>query len=90
MIIYTVHGDARGDVWLGGRDHASRYDGRSWTLFTTENGLPNTAVATMADGPDGWPWFGAPSGLGLSRFDGRTISLVGGSKLIPGMAAGHF
>jgi PAS domain S-box-containing protein len=82
--INAVHGDAQGDVWLGGHWHASRYDGRSWTHFTTENGLPNTSVRTIADGPDGRPWFGAPTGLGLSRFDGRAISLVGGSKLIPG------
>ena len=82
--ILTVHGDAHGDVWLGGLFHASRYDGRSWTHFTTENGLPNWLVETMADGPDGWPWFGADTGSGLSRFDGRGISVVGGSKLIPG------
>ena len=41
-VIFTIHGDAHGDVWLGGSFHASRYDGRSWTHFTTENGLPNT------------------------------------------------
>jgi len=79
----AVHGDAHGDVWLGGFLHASRYDARNWTHFTPENGLPNFAVSTMADGPDGWPWFGAP-GSGLSRFDGRAISLFGKSKLIPG------
>ena len=82
--IFTVHSDAHGDVWLGGDGHASRYDGRSWTHFTTENGLPNTTLETIADGPDGRPWFGAATGSGLSRFDGRAINLVGGSKLIPG------
>ncbi len=81
--IGTVRGDAHGDVWVGGFRHASRYDGRSWTHFTTENGLPNPTVSTIADGPDGWPWFGGP-GAGLSSFDGRTISLIRGSKLIPG------
>ena len=81
---YTIHGDAHGDVWLGGPLHASRYDGRSWTHFTTGNGLPELATGTIADGPDGWPWFGSTSGWGLARFDGRAISLVGGSKLIPG------
>ncbi len=80
---FTIHGDAHGDVWLGGPLHASRYDGRSWTHFTTENGLPNTHVHTIADGPDGWPWFTSTAGWGLSRFDGRVISPVGGSKLIP-------
>ena len=82
--IFTVHGDAQGDVWLGGGLHASRYDGRSWTHFTTENGLPNLAVNTMADGPDGRPWFGGFTGSGLSSFDGRAITPVGKSKLIPG------
>ncbi len=81
---FTIHGDAHGDVWLGGALHASRYDGRSWTHFTTGNGLPDLGTGTIADGPDGWPWFGATTGWGLARFDGRAISLVGGSKLIPG------
>jgi ligand-binding sensor domain-containing protein len=78
-LILTVHGDAHGDVWLGGSRHASRYDGRSWTHFTTENGLPNTFVTTIADGPDGWPGSGHPQAW-ASRFDGRTISLVGGQS----------
>jgi signal transduction histidine kinase/CheY-like chemotaxis protein len=81
--IFTVHGDSHGDVWLGGLLFASRYDGRTWTHFTTENALPNVMINTIADGPDGWPWFGGFTGSGLSSFDGRAISPVGKSKLIP-------
>ncbi len=82
--VFTVHGDEHGDVWLGGLLFASRYDGRSWTQFTTGNALPNVMINTIADGPDGWPWFGGFTGSGLSSFDGRAINPIGKSKLIPG------
>lgn len=52
-------------TWGGG---ASRFDGTTWTNFTTENGLAGNIVYDITIDPhDGAVWFG--TNHGVSRFD---------------------
>jgi ligand-binding sensor domain-containing protein len=46
-----------------------RYDGQSWTHFTTADGLVDNKICAITIGPDGNVWFGSFD-QGLSRFDG--------------------
>ena len=63
----------------------SRYDGNTWTTYTTDNGLPDNNCSALAVDSDGVVWAGTydmiyvnewdcdgyrSSGTGLSKFDG--------------------
>ena len=52
------------DIGKGG---VSRFDGTTWTTYTTTHGLASNWVNAVAAAPDGTLWFGTDSGL--SRFD---------------------
>ena len=88
--IFTLRPDLHGGVWLGTGMGAVRFDGTNWRLFTEQDGLPNRLVMRIGLGPDGYPWFGNDSGGGPSRFDGRTIVPITGSKRIPGLVGQVF
>ena len=47
-----------------------RYDGKTWTRFTTEDGLVDNKICTIALDSDGNAWFGSFD-KGVSRFDGQ-------------------
>ena len=52
---------------------ATRYDGKAFTHFTQEEGLPSTNVYCMLEDRDGRIWFGSV-GYGASRYDGKTFT----------------
>jgi ligand-binding sensor domain-containing protein len=62
--------DNQGIVWFGTESGAVRYDGISWTSFTTGDGLPSNEINTIAIGPDNSIWFGTEKGL--THFDSKT------------------
>ena len=49
----------------------SRFDGRSWTTYTTGGGLAHNHITSIAVAPDGTAWAGTLS-HGVSRFDGES------------------
>jgi len=55
---------------------AYRFDGKTWTHFTTEDGLVDNKICDVVVGPDEAVWFGSFD-KGISRFDGNEwISFV--------------
>jgi len=48
-----------------------RYDGKTWTHFTTDDGLVDNKICAIALDADGNAWFGSFD-KGVSRFDGHT------------------
>jgi ligand-binding sensor domain-containing protein len=62
--------DRDGALWLGtNKGGVSRFDGETWTTYTTEDGLGHNQVNTIAVAPDGAVWVGTL--WGASRFDGK-------------------
>ena len=50
--------------WLLAEGHGlSRFDGKSWTSYTSANGLANNEVQSIAVAPDGALWFGTMGGV---------------------------
>jgi len=49
----------------------SRFDGQTWTTYTTDDGLADNSVESIAVASDGVLWFGTEKG-GVSCFDGET------------------
>lgn len=60
--------DHDGYLWAVGSGGVVRWDptGRTYTKYTTHNGLADNTVLSIAVAPDGALWFGTTSGV--SRF----------------------
>jgi hypothetical protein len=54
--------DSNGNLWIGADQGVGKYDGKSWTLFTGNEGLPYNNFTCAAGGPNGEVWFGTKKG----------------------------
>ncbi len=66
--------DSKGNLWFctsGGG--ISRYDGKSFTNFTTEDGLINNAVRCMLEDESGLLWLGTSQGLSI--YNGHVFTM---------------
>ena len=58
-------------MWFGSEGFGvSKFDGSSWSTYTTADGLVSNHINAIGSDPAGNVWFGAPNGL--SKFDGST------------------
>jgi ligand-binding sensor domain-containing protein/serine phosphatase RsbU (regulator of sigma subunit) len=72
--VYSMLEDKFGNIWFGtGDGGVSRYDGESFTHFTTKEGLSNNNVYSMLEDKSGNIWFGTFGG-GVSRYDGESFT----------------
>ena len=62
--------DRDGNIWVGTRGGVRRYDGRTFRLFTTEDGLGSNDVRSVMEDRDGNLWFGLKEGV--TRYNGRS------------------
>ena len=69
--------DRRGYLWFGTEnDGVSRFDGREFVTFTTEDGLADNRVWLIVEDRRGHLWFGTGGkGRGVSRFDGQSFTI---------------
>jgi ligand-binding sensor domain-containing protein/serine phosphatase RsbU (regulator of sigma subunit) len=66
--------DKKGNLWFGTEGGgACRYDGKSFTNFTIENGLASNSVWSIMEDRDGNIWFGTEGG-GVSKYDGHSFT----------------
>ena len=71
--------DREGHLWFGtgelGTEEGgvSRYDGQTFTTFTTQDGLAQNTVRSILEDRDGHLWFGTGGG-GVSRYDGTQFT----------------
>ncbi|MEO8088283.1 MAG: two-component regulator propeller domain-containing protein, partial [Bacteroidota bacterium] len=63
--------DKNGNVWYGGNG-LNKWDGASWTMYTTADGLPWNFVTALAVDTNNILWIGTQ--LGLSKYDGTTFT----------------
>ncbi|MCF7803063.1 MAG: T9SS type A sorting domain-containing protein [Candidatus Marinimicrobia bacterium] len=76
--------DGNGTVWIGTGEESQtdgyglvKYDGSTWEIFNTSNsGLPNNTVLSVAVGPNGNIYAGTDDGLGI--YDGSTWEVFEG------------
>jgi ligand-binding sensor domain-containing protein len=68
--------DSSGDLWIGcgSSTHGGlfRYDGRNWTVYGTDNGLPHPVVRDVTESADGAIWVatGFSGQGGAARYSG--------------------
>ncbi len=62
-LISEIMCDHNGNMWFGtDGGGVIRYDGRSFTNYTTAHGLGSNTVRSMAESPNGDLWFGTDGG----------------------------
>ena len=72
--VRAIFQDREGFLWFGtAGGGVSRFDGQSFTTFSTEDGLASNNVRTILQDPKGHLWFGT-AGSGVSRFDGQSFA----------------
>ena len=66
--------DRFGNLWFGtSGGGVSRYDGKTFTNYTSAQGLANNTVWSIVEDQRGNLWFGTDGG-GVSRYDGKTFT----------------
>ncbi|RMA67706.1 two component regulator with propeller domain [Ulvibacter antarcticus] len=80
--VYTIVEDKNGNFWFstesitGQIDYTGgvwRFDGKSFTQFTTKDRLVHNAVFSIVEDNDGNLWFGTRN-TGLSKYDGENFT----------------
>lgn len=73
--VSCAYRDSRDYLWFGSNvEGAYCYNGKTFTHFTMEDGLPNNKVCAITEDNLGNIWFGTAKGL--SRFDGKTFTTL--------------
>ncbi|MBI4648955.1 MAG: hypothetical protein HY738_20790, partial [Bacteroidia bacterium] len=76
----SIFCDSKGNLWFGtAGGGASRYDGKSFTNFTSAQGLANNIVMCITEDNSGNLWFGTYGG-GASRYDGNCEAIANTNK----------
>ena len=65
--VNDIYEDRDGAVWFATDAGVQRYDGRTWTTYTIEDGLAGNRTSAIVQTRDGDFWFG--TNKGISRFD---------------------
>ena len=72
--VWVAAQDRKGHLWFASpRMGVSRYDGKSFLIYTTEDGLASNDVWDILQDEEGHLWFGTRGG-GVSRYDGDTFA----------------
>jgi signal transduction histidine kinase/ligand-binding sensor domain-containing protein len=66
--------DGKGSLWASGDKGLSRFDGRTWTTFTTKDGLASNQPYFMCSDAGDRIWFGYHSSSGLTCYDGARFT----------------
>lgn len=67
--------DRKGNMWFGtDGGGVIRYDGKSYTTYTTAQGLGANTVRSIAEDKNGNMWFGTDGG-GASMFNGKNFTI---------------
>ncbi len=68
--VWTINEDNNGNLWIGTTDAGVwRYDGNSFTNYTTIDGLTSNSINTIYKDKKGDLWFGTDGG-GLCKYNG--------------------
>lgn len=74
--IFSLKVDSGNNIWAGTwGGGVTRYDGKKWRNYTTNDGLAGNIVYSIATDDQGVLWFG--TNQGLSRFDGKQWTSYG-------------
>jgi len=67
--IRSLARDNQGNLWFGGVNAVSRFDGTHWRTFTNQDGLASGIVNDILQDSQGFIWFATSNG-GVNSYDG--------------------
>lgn len=71
--VVEIFEDTKGNLWFGTIEKGcAKYDGKTLTYLTIEDGLIGNTVTSFAEDKEGNLWFGTHSGL--SKYDGKKFT----------------
>lgn len=74
--VFAINEDADGNLWIGTVDAGVwKYDGKTFTNYTTRDGLAGSSVTVIYKDRKGALWF-VVNGTTLQQFNGRTFTKV--------------
>ena len=73
VIIRNMLQDREGHIWFATFGGPIRYDGKAFTNFGEEVGLPKVRIFSLLEARSGELWFGSMTG-GATRYDGKTFT----------------
>lgn len=71
--IRDIHQDSRGFLWIGTDAGLTKFDGKNFTIFSSQDGLAGNHIRTITERNNGNIWIGCYDG-GVSVFDGNKIN----------------
>lgn len=72
-MVRSIFEDSKGNLWFGSdQEGVCRYDGKSFTYFTTKDGLCDNQIRTIQEDAHGRIWFA--TGNGLCSYYGNMFS----------------
>ncbi|TNE72863.1 hypothetical protein EP331_06240 [bacterium] len=72
--IYTISEDKQGNIWIGCYNGVYKYDGKTFTHYSTEQGMSYHDTRVIKQTNDGRIWLGTSSGLNV--MDGESITQI--------------
>lgn len=70
--IQDLYKDSRGFLWIATDAGLSRFDGKNFNIYTSQNGLIGDKIRSIAEGEGGSIWVGCYDG-GISKLNGKEI-----------------
>ncbi len=88
--IRSILQDSKGNYWFGShQEGVCLFDGKTFTYFTTDDGLSDNQVRTIQEDQNGVIWFGTGNGVsnykdGIIKNQTPRISLTGSNLFVKG------
>lgn len=86
--VYTIFEDSKSNFWIGTKENGvCKFDGKTYTYFTTKDGLASNSIPSIQEDINGNIWF--DGGGEISKFDGKEFTVFKKENILKGDIKNH-